>query len=376
MNRHTPAPLAVFASFSGSGGVERMVVNLIRGFVALGQPVELVLVRTDSPHLARVPAEVRRIPLKVGHTLLSAPALARYLRERRPAALLAAKDRAGQAAVLARLLAGTQTPILLRLGTTLSTAMADRGALRRWLRYLPIRQLYPRVERIVAVSQGVARDTATIARLPLDAISVVRNPVITPELAGQAALPCAHPWFQPGEPPVILAAGRLQRQKDFPTLLRAFARMDRAHGARLVILGEGGGRGQLERMINDLDLAGRVDLPGFQDNPYPFLSRARLFALSSAWEGSPNVLTEALALGVPSVSTDCPSWPSEILDGGRFGPLVPVGDAAALAAAIEATLRQPLPAAVLKSAVTEYDQGLSARRHLELLGLRPPSPPG
>ena len=365
----SPAPLAVFASFSGTGGVERMLVSLIRGFVDLGQAVELVLVRAESPHLARLPAQVRRVPLGTDHTLLAAPALARYLRQRRPAALLAAKDRAGRTAVLARALAGTGTPIALRLGTHLSTAMAGRGVLARWLRYLPIRLLYPRIERIVAVSNGVAADTARIARLPLESISVIRNPVITPELAAQAAQPCPHPWLEAGGAPVIVAAGRFQRQKDFPTLIRAFSQVRMRRDCRLLILGDGRGREGLESLIAELGLAGVVDLPGFQRNPYPYLARAALFVLSSAWEGSPNVLTEAMALGVPVVSTDCPSGPAEILDGGRFGPLVPVGDADALAAAMEATLDRPLPADTLKSAVAEYEQGQSARRYLDLLGL-------
>lgn len=365
----SPATLAVFASFSGAGGVERMLVNLIRGFVDLGQAVELVLVRAESPHLDRLPSQVRRVPLGADHTLLTAPALARYLRERRPAALLAAKDRAGRTAVLARRLAGTGTPIALRLGTNLSTAMAGRGVLSRWLRYLPIRFLYPRIERIVAVSDGVAEDTARIARLPRTSISVIRNPVITPELADQAAQPCPHPWFQSGSPPVIVAAGRFQRQKDFPTLIRAFARVRPRRDCRLVILGDGRGRKGLETLIAELGLVGAVDLPGFQPNPYPYLARAALFVLASAWEGSPNVLTEALALGVPVVSTDCPSGPAEILQGGRFGPLVRVGDADALAAAMEATLERPLAADTLRSAVVEYEQGRSARRYLEVLGL-------
>jgi hypothetical protein len=188
-----PAPIAVFASFSGTGGVERMVVSLIRGFVDLGETVDLVLVRAQSPHLERLPAEVRVVRLQSSHTLLAAPALARYLRSRRPRALLAAKDRAGRTAVLARALAGTGTPIVLRLGTNLSTAMAGRGAVSRALRYLPIRLLYRQIERIVAVSQGVADDTAHIAGLPPGRIRVIRNPVITPELTAQTAAHCAHP---------------------------------------------------------------------------------------------------------------------------------------------------------------------------------------
>ena len=362
-------PLAVFASFSGAGGVERMLVNLIHGFLDLGQPVDLVLIRASGPHLARLPPEVNRIRLGTNHSLFAAPALARYLQQRRPAALLAAKDRAGRAAVVARWLAGTDTRLVMRLGTHLSTAMADKTAIERWLRYTPIRLLYPRIDRIVAVSEGVAEDTVRIARIPPERITVIRNPVITPELEVQAAEPCPHPWLAPGQPPVILGAGRLERQKDFPTLIRAFAQMPRDRRCRLLILGDGAGRPKLESLIGELGLSDRVALPGFQDNPYAYLSRARLFVLSSAWEGSPNVLTEAMALGIPVVSTDCPSGPFELLDGGRFGPLVPVGDAAALAEAMERILSRPHPPEILRSAVAEYEQGRSAERYLGVLGL-------
>jgi glycosyltransferase involved in cell wall biosynthesis len=247
--------------------------------------------------------------------------------------------------------------------------MAEKSALERWLRYAPIRRTYPRIDHIVAVSAGVAEDTVRIARLPRERISVIRNPVITPDLERLAAEPCPHPWLAPGQPPVILGAGRLQRQKDFPTLIRAFARLQRGRDCRLAILGEGGSRPKLEALIGQLGLSDRVALLGFQDNPYPYLARARLFVLSSAWEGSPNVLTEAMALGTPVVSTDCPSGPFELLDGGRFGPLVPVGDVEALAAAMQRTLEQGLAPGVLRSAVAEYEQGRSAARYLKVLGL-------
>lgn len=353
-----------------------MVASLIRGFVELGQTVDLVLVRAEGPHLDRVPPEVNRIHLGARHGLLALPALASYLRRRRPAAMLAAKDRAGRIAVMARALAGTDTRIVLRLGTNLSTAMAGRSALERGLRYWPIRALYPRVDRIVAVSEGVAEDTARIARIPREDIRIIRNPVITPELLTEAALPCPHPWFPPqsppGSPPVILGVGRLQRQKAFPTLIRAFALVRQGRPCRLVILGEGNGRAELTTLTAQLGLTADVDLAGFQANPYPFIARASLFALSSAWEGSPNALTEAMALGTPVVSTDCPSGPRELLGGGRFGPLVPVGDHQALAAAIIATLDRPQSADTLRSAVAEYRQEISARAYLEALGIATP----
>jgi glycosyltransferase involved in cell wall biosynthesis len=373
----TAPPIAVFASFSGKGGVERMLVNLMRGFVDAGRRVDLLLVRVDSPYLEHLPAAVHRIELGASHTFLAIPALARWLRTERPAALLAAKDRAGRAAVLARTLAGTDTRLVLRLGTNLSTAMAERSALDRGLRYAPIRWLYPRLDHIVAVSDGVASDTATISRLPGERITVIRNPVVTPELDELAAAPCPHPWLTDpagNAPPVIIGAGRLQRQKDFPTLLSAFARLKSQRPCRLLILGEGRGRGALENQSAALGLRlgvdGDVDLPGHQRNLYCHLARGALFVLSSAWEGSPNVLTEALALGTPVVSTDCPSGPREILQQGRYGPLVPVNDPAALAAAMAHTLDHPLPAAELKQAVSEYTQAASAARYLHVLDER------
>jgi len=360
-------PIAVFVSFSGHGGVERMVVNLIRGLVALGRQVDLVLVRTEGPHLKCLPRQVKRVPLGTRHTFAAVPALARYLRRHRPAVLLAVKDRAGRAAVLARRLAGTDTRIVMRLGTNVSTAMADKTAVERWLRFRPIRRLYPRIDRIVAVSAGVAEDTAHITGIACGRIQVIPNPVITPELPELAAVPCDHVWFRPDQPPVIVGTGRLQRQKDFPTLIRAFARVRRKRPCRLVILGEGSGRARLEALTAELGIAADLDLIGFRANPYPFLARANLFVLSSRWEGSPNVLTEAMALGTPVVATDCPSGPYELLDGGKYGPLVPVGDVRALAQAMAETLDHPLPPEMLKAAVADYTQAKSAERYLEVL---------
>jgi len=366
----SPPPVAVFASFSGAGGVERMLVNLMRGFIDLGRPVDLLLAGSDSPHLARLPAAVRRVELGSRHTLMAAIGLSRYLRRERPQVLLAAKDRAGRAAVIARRMAGTDTRIVLRLGTNLSAAMAGRSALDRWSRYAPIRRLYPGIEHIAAVSEGVAEDTALIARYPRERISVIRNPVVTPELRQDAALTCPHPWLDKDRDrrvPVIVGAGRLQRQKDFPTLIQAFATLRRRRPCRLVIIGDGRAKAALEQQIARLGIGGDVALPGFQQNPYPFLGNADLFALSSAWEGSPNVLTEAMALGTPVVATDCPSGPREILDNGRFGPLVPIGDAAALSAAMLQTLDHPQPRQTLIDAMHEYKQEISASRYLELL---------
>jgi len=354
--------LAVLISLSGEGGVERMVLNLVREFAATpALAVDLVLIRDESRHLQNLPESVRIVRLGVRHSLLAVPAIARYLREARPEALLAA--------VLARWLTGAPTRVVVRLGTTLSEAIKDRNPLLRWLRFLPIRLLYPRADAMVAVSSGVADDVRATARVRADRIHVVRNPVITPDIERQAAEAVAHAWLVDAQVPVVLGVGRLTRQKDFPTLIRAFAKVRRQRPIRLIVLGEGRDRAALERLAEQEGVGADVDLPGFQANPYAWLARSSLFVLSSAWEGSPNALTEAMALGVPVVSTDCRSGPRELLDGGRYGPLVPVGDADALAVAMRETLDHPLPPETLRAAVRDYEAGTSARHYLQVLGL-------
>ncbi len=361
--------IAIFVSFSGQGGVERMITHLADGMVEVGFQVDLVLAKARGEHLAAIPSRVRVVRLGSRHTLTSLPALIRYLHRERPAALLAAKDRAIKVAVLARLFNRGAPRLVGRLGTTVSAALDGRSRLKRWMWYGGMRLFYRGVDGIVAVSEGVADDVRNITGLPASHIRVVRNPVVTRRMREAAEEKPAHPWLAERELPVILGIGRLTRQKDFPTLLRAFARLQEKHPSRLIILGEGGERARLESMTGELGIDGKVALPGFVANPYAWIGRADLFVLSSAWEGSPNALTEALALGIPAVSTDCPSGPREILQGGRYGPLVPVGDVEALAAAMARTLTAPLPRETLQRAVEQYNVEASTRGYLRALGM-------
>lgn len=359
--------IAVLISYGGDGGVERMVNNLVAGMLERGYAVDVLVLKTSGGHFQSIPQGARVVRLGTRHTDLVAPLLIAYLRRARPPALLVAKDRAGRAALLARRFAGVATRVVVRLGNTLSEVLAGTSRLRRALRYRSIRRLYPAADGIVAVSRGVADDFAAISGVERDRIHVIANPVITNELEHRAREPVEHAWLADGDVPVILAAGRLTAQKDFPTLLEAFARVRRQRRARLLILGEGEDRTRLERQVRSLGLTDVVDLPGFVTNPYAYMATAHLFVLSSAWEGSPNVLTEALYLGVPVVATDCRSGPREVLQEGRYGRLVPVGDSAALGRAMAETLEAPLAPEVLREAVAEYTQERSTARYLERL---------
>jgi glycosyltransferase involved in cell wall biosynthesis len=344
-----------------------MIVNLCEGLLGWGCAVDLVLVKAQSEHLRNLSPRVNVVKLKASHTFGSALGLASYLRRARPAALLAAKDRAGKVAVVARRLAGVQTRVVFRIGTTLSAALEGKNILRKWLWYVPMRLVYPKADGIVAVSRGVAHDLARITGLPEERFHVIPNPVITLRMQELAQEEVAHPWFQDPEIPVVLGIGRLTRQKDFPTLIRAFARVRKSLRCRLVILGEGRDRGQLETLASKLGVGEDVDMPGFATNPYAYLSRATLFVLSSAWEGSPNALTEALALGIPVAATDCPSGPREILRDGKYGPLVPVGEADLLAEAMLKILSSPMDRESLKQAAEAFTIEKSSLSYLNLL---------
>ena len=313
---------------------------------------------------------------RISGTLDQLPGLVRYLRRERPAGLVSGMTHLNLEAVWARRLAREPRRLVLTERVHLSTALSDASAWRR--RYLPglVGRTYPFADAVVAVSDGVADDLATLAGLPRGRVRTVYNPVVRPEIRRLAAEPAPHRWLSDGGPPVVLGAGRLTEQKDFPTLVSAFAKARRQRPLRLVILGEAQradadrtARAELRGLAERLGVGAEVELPGFVANPYAWMARASLFALSSAWEGFGNVLVEAMACGCPVVSTDCPSGPAEILGGGRYGPLVPVRDPDALAAAMLRTLAAPPETAELAARADQFSVDHAADSYERLLGL-------
>jgi glycosyltransferase involved in cell wall biosynthesis len=334
--------IAIFLPALWGGGAERVMLALGEGLAEKGNIVNLVLAQAEGPYLAEIPASLRMVELNARHrtglrTLASLPALVRYLRRERPDVLLAALH-ANIVAVWARRLAGFPQRVVIIEQNTFSL---NNQMLPRWYGCLMIqlvRRFYPWADRIVAVSEGTADDLAKISGIPRQRVQVIYNPIITPTLRSKVKESLEHPWFEPGEPPVVLAVGRLTTQKDFKTLIQAFSKVRKTHPVKLLILGEGEQRIELETLVRQLNLEQDVSLPGFVLNPYPYMAQASLFILSSRWEGLPTVLVEALYCGTPIVSTDCPSGPREILRGGQYGRLVPVADVASLAQAIEVVL--------------------------------------
>jgi glycosyltransferase involved in cell wall biosynthesis len=365
----TQADLALFLATSGHSGVDRIMQNLIPAFAARGLRIDLLKVRGHGPHWDAPPEGARIVDLGAAHVNTAFPALVAYLGKQQPRVLLCDKYKVNRAALLARALARSGTRVAVRLGTTASKDLERRDAWTRRFESLSIRLLYRYADRILTPSRGAAEDLAALAGLPAAAVSVVRSPIVTGRMLDLAAQPAGHPWLEPGQPPVILGVGELCARKDFATLLRAFARIRRRCGCRLIVGGEGRQRDRLLSLARELDIAGDVDLPGFLPNPYAYMARARAFALTSDCEGMPVVLVEAMALGTPVVSTDCPSGPREVLADGRYGPLVGVGDSAALADRLEELLNRPADAALLREASRPYTLADSARQYLEALDL-------
>jgi glycosyltransferase involved in cell wall biosynthesis/thymidylate kinase len=337
-----PERIALFLPDLTGGGAERVMVNLARGFAERGLPVDLVLVRAAGPLLPEVAPGVRVVELRTRSVLASLPALTRYLRRERPRVLLSTLNTANVVAIWASWLARSGTRVVVRQSNTLSRTRAAARGRRRLIPWL-VEHSYRRADGVVAVSEGVARDLIQVARLAPGRVHVVPNPVVPPELHALAAEPLAHPWFQESAPPVVLGVGRLTAQKDFPTLIRAFAQVRRGQRVRLVILGEGEERPRLEALIRESGVADDVALPGFVPNPFAYMSRAAVLVLSSVWEGLPAVVVQALAVGTPVIATDCESGPREILRDGRFGLLVPMGGEDEIARGILEAIGRPKP---------------------------------
>jgi len=349
------------------GGAQRDAVLMANALAAAGVAAAIVTLDRRGPLLDLVATAVPVLDLGRGgkqRLLTAAPALRRLLVAGRPAALVASEAAANVVTVVAALGLGRGRPnlILREVASPLEARRADPYWQNR-LAYRLARYAYPRADRVVTFTAGVAHDLVSAFGVPADkVVALGTNAVVTREMRSRlAATPAAV------EPELVVSVGRLSAEKGQATLIEAFSQLHRRRPkARLVILGEGSERQALEALVAARGLAGAVELPGFAADPVPLLRRAALFASASTHEGFGNAIVEALAAGVPVVSTDAPYGPREILAEGRYGRLVPVGDAAALAGAIDEMLATPADAAALTARAEAFSVEAAARRFLEV----------
>ena len=338
----------IFLPSLDHGGAERVMLNVAHGLA--NEPnttVDLVLVSKSGAYLEQVQDTVNIVDLAGGRIATSPWPLYQYLRSSRPDAVVSALDPANLVLSVVSRLPGTSSRSVVTEHCDFSSALANaktstRLTTRVLSAVLPrlIRGIYPLADDIVAVSQGVADDLADVTGLKRPTISVIGNPVITPEVRRKAAERPTHPWFSDGGAPIVLGVGRLSYQKNFALLIDAVAKARSQRPVRLMILGEGEDRDALVQRADEAGLGDDFALPGFDPNPYAAMANAAVFALSSRFEGLPTVLIEALYCGTSVVSTNCPAGPEEILRGGEFGRLVPVDEPDPLAHAILEALHE------------------------------------
>lgn len=344
-----------------------MMVRLANVFVRRGIETDLILVRREGKYFEEVDGRVRIVDLGAPRILLALPGLVSYLRERQPDALLSTLTYANVVAIWARDIAGHPERLVVREANPISSVADDRVASLKY-RLTPffVRAFYDRAHSIVGISRGLRHDLIERGGLPAHKVHAIYNPVVTQQLYEMAREPLAHRWFTDSNP-VVLTAGRLTRQKDVGTLIQAFGILRNEVDARLVVLGQGELRPELEDLVRDLGLENAVELPGFVDNPFKYMARSDVFALSSRWEGFGNVLVEAMAVGTSVVSTDCPTGPAEILADGEYGRLVDVGNAPQMAEAIAGVLGSPSNPDKLKRRAREFSADHIAEQYLSLL---------
>lgn len=332
--------IAVFVPSMRGGGAERVMLTLANNFAGRGHRVDLVLAKAEGPYLPDISENVRLVDLDMPRVLRSLWPLVRYLRRERPDAMLSALNYANVIAILAWKLARVPTRLVVSEHSSLARAPA------RWASKVTrelMRRLYPKADKVICVSKGIEKDMQRLIGVPASKTETIHNPVDIELIHRQMQAIVDHPWIDATTAPAILAAGRLTDAKDYPTLLRAFARLRERREARLIILGKGEQEAQLKTLADELEISRDVDLVGFQENPYAWMGRCDLYVMSSAWEGLPVALVEAMACGARVVSTDCRTGPDEILESGRWGRLVPVGDVDALSMAMEASLDDKSP---------------------------------
>lgn len=359
-------PIALFLPALDGGGAERVFVELANEFAARGLPVDLVLATARGPYLQEVATGVRVVDLGARRVLWALPRLVRYLRAERPRVLLSGLDNANVVALLARHAAPRGLRCLISMRAVPSAVYPADDSMGSRKLFWAMRQTYRRADAIIANSRAVADDLVSALRVPPALIRVIHNPLNLARVSSLADEPAGDIEIEDCGPPVILGVGALIPVKDFATLVRAFARVRARRNCRLLILGEGPERGRLAALASECGVADEVRLPGFRRNPFPAMRRARLFVSSSRTEGCPNALLQALALGTAVVSTDSIGGAAEVLEQGRWGRLVPVGDVEAMAQAIAAGLDGDDGRAGMQRA-RDFSHDRIADRYLEVL---------
>lgn len=348
------------------GGLERVIVNLANRLSSLSHDVDIVTAIEEGSLVKDVSNDVRVVNLQSGRVIHSIIPFISYLYQNRPEVVYSGNDSINHLLAICNFLGLIPARLVVSLHIQLSRLSRVDGV---WYsNAIPwfAKWTYRCADHVVAVSKDAANDLQSITGNLGDRISVIYNPVVDDTLREKAKEDVVHPWIEDPSTPVILGIGRATPQKNFPLLVRAFEQVLKQTNAKLMILGGGPELSTVREEVGKRGLEDHVELLGYVSNPYAYLARASLYVLSSNFEGLPTTIIEALACGCPVVSTDCPSGPREILEDGRWGTLVPVGDAEALANAMVDTLANPPDSSQLKQRAETFSVDTAVEKYREV----------
>ncbi len=344
-----------------------MTIHLADAFVKRGYEVDLVVMNNKGEHATEIPKGVRVVDLAKRKVKTALPALISYFRKVKPDVICSAKDYINVIVIIAKKVSMIDGKLIVSSRVHLSEQAKRHQSSKKIKKW--VARTYRFADEVVGVSTGVAEDIGNIAKLKN--VHIIHNPVVTDELKWQMKGVVEHRFFQEEDSKVFITVGRLHEQKDYPTLIEAFAYVhSRDPKTRLIVVGDGEEREALKQLVRNKGVEAFVDFIGFQSNPYAYIKQADVFVLSSLYEGFGNVIVEALATGTPVVSTDCPSGPSEILEKGIYGHVVPVGDAKELARGMESALIKPANPEKLIKRAAQFSVTVCADKYEKLIKTR------
>lgn len=373
MTKQRPV-LAIIGFRSGTGGIGRVMTTLINALIARGIIVDLFIPSLDHPDLEAIDGEARPRKIDITNPKRAAASFDAYLKASSPNAILSNKDQSN--CLLQSYLPEIARPVIaFRIGTNVPEKLKRSNRLTAPWKRQQLAHLYRKADILIGNSSGVSAALhQMLGREPPHqqvgpTITTIWNPVDQETIAKMASAPPAHPWITDKQAPLIVSVGRLVRHKNYGLLLRALSRLTSSLDARLIICGTGSKQAQLSALSRRLGIADRIDFVGYQSNPFPYVAAADLFVCPSLFEGANNALMEALSLGTPCISTDCPSGARDILEDGKLGALVPMHDPNALAAAMQSTLAHPPDRARLRASAERFNPKKVAEHYAEALGL-------
>lgn len=389
--------VAFFIGTLAGGGAERVVINLTGEFVRYGIETDLLVTKFKGPLATSVPDGVNVIELEksgklkvlkyilklpisnwfiASKWLLSGeakvisrlPALLNYVNNTRPHAILSTLDAVNIVSLWTKYISNQDTIYIVRQAIFQSQElMYSHGFFETKLLPVLAKRWYSTADKIVCVSKEMAKDLKSYCDVHQNKLITIYNPVHIGKIIRLSGEKINHPWLINKTVPVILAVGRMVKQKNYPVLFRAVKKIRGYHKVKLIVLGQGPEQKKLEQLSKDLELDDSIDMLGHVSNPYQYMARADLFVLSSSWEGLPNVILEALACGCKVVSTNCRSGPKEILDHGKYGTLVSVDDVDALSQGIVDSLKVDIDKKILRDRAAEFDLSIASSQYLKCI---------